>query len=306
MQLKIFYSWQSDTKAAANRSLIQSALENAAREIAADGSIGVEPVVDRDTTNVPGSPDIGATILSKIAASDVVVADVTIVNANEAGRRMPNPNVMLEVGYSLAVISDSRLILVQNTAFGGPELLPFDLRQKRVLQYASEENATQRADARRELQAAFRRAIELIVTQLGPRAADAAAIKLKLGYKADTSRGDMHEYRLRISVHNGGSARIEKWHADVVLPKLVIPKDQAKKAIHGQSNKERLLFRFDENSDGPFYPGDGKVLQVFYMMNDDLFENHSSILDEMVRVRCYANDQLVGTIERPFRELQQF
>ena len=306
MQLKIFYSWQSDTKAAANRSLIEKALDDAAHDIADDGSIGVEPVVDRDTNNVPGSPDIGATILSKIGACDVMVADVTIVNSGASGRPMPNPNVMLEIGYSLALLSDARLILVQNTAFGGPELLPFDLRQKRVLKYNSAEDAPTRAEARRQLQAAFRQAIELINTQLGPRSTTSAALKLKLSYKADVRSGDHHDYRLRLRIFNESSARIERWHADVVLPKQVVHREEARKAVQGQSNKERLLFRFDENTHGPFYPGDGKELNVAYMMNHDLYDNHARLLDEIVEVRCYADDQLAGTIERDFRDLQQF
>jgi hypothetical protein len=87
----IFYSWQSDTPGAANRNLILTALEDAANEIASDDSIKVEPVVDRDTLGIAGSPDIGATILSKIKTSDVVVADVTIINhgSTEFSRLIP-------------------------------------------------------------------------------------------------------------------------------------------------------------------------------------------------------------------------
>jgi CrcB protein len=57
----IFYSWQSDTRAAANRTLIQDALEAAVVEIRDDDSIAIEPVVDRDTlaVNVLGSLLIG-------------------------------------------------------------------------------------------------------------------------------------------------------------------------------------------------------------------------------------------------------
>jgi hypothetical protein len=117
---------------AANRNFILTALESAAKDIASDDSIKVEPVVDRDTLNVAGSPDIGATILAKIKDADVVVADVTIINGNSTGRLTPNPNVLVEVGYALAVHTESRLSLVNNLAFGRPEDLPFDLRQKRV------------------------------------------------------------------------------------------------------------------------------------------------------------------------------
>ncbi len=305
MQRRVFYSWQSDTRGAANRNLIQQALEGAAGEIA-DEAIGIEPVVDRDTANVPGSPDIGTTILAKIGNADVVVADVTIVNGKDAKRPMPNPNVMLEIGYSLAVLTDARLILVQNTAFGGPELLPFDLRQKRVLKYHSEQEATERAQSRRELQHALRHAIEMVLIQTSPRSKTQSALSLKLGFKTDAETSSLHEYRLRVGLNNTSTARVEKWHVDIILPRRVVRDEEIRKALKEQSNKETLVFRFDEKSNGSFYPGDGKVLQVLYRMNDEIFDKHQDVLDQLVRVRAYANDEHAGSIERPFKELQRF
>ncbi len=136
MKVNIFYSWQSDVRAAANRSFIQVALEAAVKEIRDDDSITVSPVVDRDMLGTPGSPDIGTTILRKIENSAVFIADVTIVGEYKDKRYTPNPNVMLEVGYAIKSLGESRLILVQNVALGGPELLPFDLRQKHILRYS--------------------------------------------------------------------------------------------------------------------------------------------------------------------------
>jgi len=53
-QVTVFYSWQSDLPNATNRSLIQDSLERAAKKLRADDTIKVEPVVDRDTQDVPG------------------------------------------------------------------------------------------------------------------------------------------------------------------------------------------------------------------------------------------------------------
>lgn len=161
----VFYSWQSDIKAAANRSLILDALEAAAKELANVEEIAVEPVIDRDTASVPGAPDIGKTIFEKIDASAVVVADVTIVNPGAGTRPTPNPNVMIELGYALRSVGGERVVLVQNTAFGKPEVLPFDLRQKRVLTYESAEDAQSRAPERKALQARLREALLLILQQ---------------------------------------------------------------------------------------------------------------------------------------------
>jgi len=101
MASTIFYSWQSDLPNATNRGFIQKALERAARSIRDDTSIHVEPVVDRDTTGVPGSPDIATTILQKIDNCDVFVCDVSIINSGHDQRPTPNPNVLFELGYAL-------------------------------------------------------------------------------------------------------------------------------------------------------------------------------------------------------------
>ena len=87
MRRVVFYSWQSDLPNATNRGLIQSALEVAKRVvIAGDDTVDVEPVIDRDTEGVAGSPDIASTIFGKIDASDIVVADVSIVSCFQRGK----------------------------------------------------------------------------------------------------------------------------------------------------------------------------------------------------------------------------
>lgn len=166
---KVFFSWQSDIKAAACRTLIERALADAIQEIANDDSIAVEPVIDRDTLGLPGCPDIGSTIFSKVQDAAVFVADVTITNGSVEGRKTPNPNVLVELGFALGVLGWERVILVQNTAFGEPETLPFDLRQKRALTYASPENADERARERKTLQARLREALSTFSRRQGAR-----------------------------------------------------------------------------------------------------------------------------------------
>jgi|GEM_PF-6066255 len=160
----VFFSWQSDIKAAACRTIIERALGAAVAKIAADSSVTVEPVVDRDTANVAGAPDISATILAKIDAASVFVADVTIIGTTtgEKPRATPNPNVLVELGYALRALGPSRVLLVQNTAFGGPEALPFDLQQKRAITYSSPALATERAPERGRLEASLELALRAI------------------------------------------------------------------------------------------------------------------------------------------------
>ncbi|RVT46333.1 hypothetical protein ENE75_24670, partial [Rubrivivax albus] len=111
MKRTVFYSWQSDLPNATNRSFIENALKDAAKQIAQDESIGVDPVIDRDTQGMAGAPDISLAIFSKISAADLFVADISFV-ANNENRFIPNPNVMVELGYALKAKGHEALVLV--------------------------------------------------------------------------------------------------------------------------------------------------------------------------------------------------
>lgn len=135
MKRTIFYSWQSDLASRTNRNLIEDSLKRALRAIARDEDAGVEPVLDRDTANLIGTPDIAQSILAKIATADIFVADVSIVSGPQQGRPTPNPNVLIELGYAVAELGWENVVLVMNSAYGGPEQLPFDLRGRRTVTY---------------------------------------------------------------------------------------------------------------------------------------------------------------------------
>jgi hypothetical protein len=306
MKRTIFYSWQSDTKAAANRTLIQDELEKAARAIAADESIDVEPVIERDTANVPGSPDIGATILKKIREAAVVVADVTIINQGLGGRPTPNPNVLIEVGYALATHSESRLILVQNTAFGPPESLPFDLRQKRVLSYESSVENTDRASPRRRLEAALENAIASVLKHAPATPSRAFPIDLDVGYKKKASDGALHQYELRVTLKNVGTKRISQWNVTIDMPRPLMTKEQTRHEVRERSTKERVVFRFDEASSGIMYPEDVKVLKQEYRVDEDLYMREGHVLLDVIKVRAYVEGELGASVDRPVSELHEF
>ena len=136
----VFYSWQSQLPNSTNRSFIETALAAAVKEVREDTTLDCRPEVDKDTANVPGAPNIADTIRAKIDQAEVVVCDVSIVQGlgsnNVRERPTPNPNVLIELGYALKSLgTPDRLVLVVNTAFGGVENLPFDLRQYRTTQY---------------------------------------------------------------------------------------------------------------------------------------------------------------------------
>lgn len=123
----VFYAWQSDQPTKVNRSFIRRALDEAADRITGDVSIGVEVLIDADTEGVVGTPPVTETILGKIAAADVFVPDLSFVAETDAGKLLPNPNVMIEYGYALHALTFKAMMPVMNTHFGPPESLPFDM-----------------------------------------------------------------------------------------------------------------------------------------------------------------------------------
>ena len=137
MKRTIFYSWQSDLPNNTNRGFIDTALRRAIAAIGRDDTAALEPVMDRDTLGVAGSPDIAVSIFAKIASADVFVADVSIINQQENGRPTPNPNVLFELGFAVAELGWENVILVMNDFFGDPSVLPFDLRGRRVIVYTA-------------------------------------------------------------------------------------------------------------------------------------------------------------------------
>jgi hypothetical protein len=272
----------------------------------------VEPVVDRDTLNVAGSPDIGATILAKIKDADVVVADVTIINGNSTGRLTPNPNVLVEVGYALAVHTESRLILVNNLAFGRPEDLPFDLRQKRVLTYRSAPDAPERAADRRILQAALRSAIGAVLVEQGVAARLKYPCRLSMTYKVETQSRELHDYTLQIRFENSSAKPVNDWHVDVEIPTPLL-KNAASHVgfVRERSNDIVTLIRFTHQShSGALYPGDSKLMTISYHMNQRLFGgvgSRSQLYEQVISARAYADGVVAAEqIKKSVSEMQRF
>jgi hypothetical protein len=133
-QIAIFWSWQLDSLAKDNRNFIEDCIERAVKQINKSDAILIK--IDRDTKNVGGTPVIADTILTKIRSSDIFIWDATLVYTKP--RPAPNPNVLLELGYAIAVLGDKRLIGIMNTAGRpSPGSLPFDLKHRRwPIQYS--------------------------------------------------------------------------------------------------------------------------------------------------------------------------
>lgn len=128
----IFYSWQTDSTPKHNKYFIKSCLEIVIQKLNKGLDIEESLRIDHDTKDIPGIPDIVNTIFEKIDESLIFVADITFVAKTGAGKNIPNPNVLIELGYAIKSRSSSQIILIMNGAFGNPdEGLPFDLAHKR-------------------------------------------------------------------------------------------------------------------------------------------------------------------------------
>ncbi len=136
MKNTIFFSWQSDLPNNSNRGFIENCIVQAIKVINKKYDCILEISIDKDTINETGTPDIMNTIFSKIDKSKIFIADISIINPNTTGRKTPNPNVLLELGYAAKVLGWEKIICIYNTDYGNYEDIPFDLRFRRPLTYS--------------------------------------------------------------------------------------------------------------------------------------------------------------------------
>jgi len=133
--MKIFYSWQMDAPRKVNKDFIHGALSQAVDRLTEQLNVSEaergDIKVDQDTQGILGSPDIVRVILEKIAHSNVVVADVSLVAVGKGSKKHINSNVAIELGYTYGRLGDQALLKVMNTHYGAATELPFDLRTRR-------------------------------------------------------------------------------------------------------------------------------------------------------------------------------
>lgn len=168
--MKVFWSWQNDIDPDRHRWFIKTALEGAVDQLAADYSVdpAERPELDHDTKDEAGMVEIANAILTKIKECAAFVADVTPIGKSAAGKALPNPNVLIELGWALKMPGWQRLIAVMNIADGySPDDLPFDIRHRRALTYSLPEgtSTSEKKAIQKRLTAALVEAIRKNVQQ---------------------------------------------------------------------------------------------------------------------------------------------
>jgi hypothetical protein len=102
----------------------------------------------------------------QISESSAFVADITPIACSEAGKPLPNPNVLIELGWAMQAPGYERIVSVFNAAEGWtPEGLSFDIRHRRPMQYNLAADASPRdvRKAKKRLVRQLSDAIRLII-----------------------------------------------------------------------------------------------------------------------------------------------
>ena len=146
MGYRIFYSYQSDIDSKLNHKFIREAINIAISKIT---EFTIEPLIE-GFYGIGGNAPLAKTMFDQSKKSDIFIGDVTFTSSkiwqsnaihfHEDAKSYlmefekpinlkpaPNPNVLLETGYSWALKSHNRTILVMNKAFGNPVDLPVDM-----------------------------------------------------------------------------------------------------------------------------------------------------------------------------------
>ncbi len=169
MDFTIFYAWQSDRPQNTHRYLIRDAAKEAVKRIGRDADVEDSPRLDHDTKDAPGTPEIAGTIFRKIQESGAFIADLTFIGATDLHdgdeKLLPNPNVLLELGYAARSIGWDRIICVMNIAYGPVEEQIFDIKQRRwpICYRLEGENREDIQKARKYLSDELQNAIRMVM-----------------------------------------------------------------------------------------------------------------------------------------------
>jgi hypothetical protein len=160
MNVSVFYSWQSDRPEDFCHYLIRDAANRALNDIGATNEVELLPRLDHDTKGEAGMPEIADTILRKIQRAGFFLADVTFVAETNKAKLIPNPNVLLELGFAARAIGWQRIICVMNEKYGERGQQIFNIRHRRLPIAYTLDDREQLATARSELATKIKNAFE--------------------------------------------------------------------------------------------------------------------------------------------------
>jgi hypothetical protein len=133
-------------------------------------------------------------------------------------------------------------------------------------------------------------------------------VRLDLGFQTiSRGGGAIHQYRLQLRVTNTGSERLDDYWIELQFPKAVINRSDILGAVKTRETETHTFLRATRNDVGrDLYPSDSiDAMPIDYHMYHDLYFD-GSVLSLPVIASVGAPGMNKTTVERPFRELQEF
>jgi hypothetical protein len=292
---KVFYSWQSQVSEKTNRTFIEDALERAVKILRNDATVEALPEIDQGAANVPGAPNIAEAILAKLDRATAIVFDVSLVPSNDV-RPAPNANVLIELGYALKSAGNERMVLVMNTAYGKPEQLPFDLRQRHVVTYHLAEG-DEKAEARKVLASKLEAKLRDV---LALPSRSASPVELTVLCSKPTMHSDQsgevvtHDYTAKITLTNTSKRRIEDWYVELEFPTpLRMPGTAYSNIVQARSNEKTTMLRTVGKQ--PLLVGDPFEYGIPYRVTKALYREHKGVMDQwVIKATAYVGGEQVA------------
>jgi hypothetical protein len=310
--MKIFWSWQSDTLGKTGRHLVRDALKEAIERLKQATDVeepGREELhLDQDIEGITGSPDLARTIFDKINNSDVVIADVTLV---DSAKSLINSNVALELGYAFHAVTDSKVILVFNRYYGQHENLPFDLRHKGgavVFDLAPDAGREEINTSKRLLTDRFVAAIRPLL-QPNVRK-ETLSLRANVECRLIRKDGDDLQYMLTVGVENYGQLDATDFRLDLDVPMIFLD----------QSGSHRLQIpspkpgygRFQITNKDPswnrdhLYPGDKTKNDLLFLVlgvRGETRHDHPELLLQTIEATVFSGNMKPGQTVKSIAEL---
>lgn len=128
MKGKIFLAWQSQESDIAR--FVKKQLSESKKHLLKTKQLDLD-IIYAPTQDESGSPDIIEKIWSQISDSDVFIGDLSHIALLKNDSQVSNPNVMYEAGIAMALLGETRTILLVSKA-SNIDKLAFDINHKRI------------------------------------------------------------------------------------------------------------------------------------------------------------------------------
>lgn len=133
--LHAFWSWQSDNKDITE--FIEKTLNSIVEELNKELHLHKKIKIDRAIESGEGARNIVINLQDKIRNADLFIADITPITNIINEKLIPNPNVMMELGYAIESVGLHKICLVAK-ASGKSGRYPFDIDQNHRITYSND------------------------------------------------------------------------------------------------------------------------------------------------------------------------